>query len=85
MNISIDLPIERNEIEIEVQCNLVLHPASRGARDTLCGVRGAGPALEPDEPAEMEFIKATNSDGKEIDLTDDEIDKAKDKAWNSID
>lgn len=34
-------------------------PATRGLRDSLNGVMGAGPPLEPDEPAEIEIVDVT--------------------------
>ena len=33
-------------------------PGSKGARDSLGGVPGAGPPLEPDEPADFEIVGA---------------------------
>ena len=52
-------------------------------RDSLGGVRGAGPPLEPDEPEELEFYDAIIN-GEDCDLTDDEIDRAREKAWNQL-
>lgn len=48
---------------------MTYHKAHRGARDSLCGVRGAGPQLEPDEPAEIEIGTVTDSEGNEIDVS----------------
>jgi hypothetical protein len=45
-------------------------PACRGARDSLGGVPGAGPPLEPDEPGHLEFEGAFDPDtGAELSLT----------------
>jgi hypothetical protein len=85
---TIDLTITREnelgeEIEIDVECEFSYHKAYRGARDTLCGVRGGGPPLEPDEPAHFEFEGAVRCDtGEEIELTASEIEEAEQKAWD---
>lgn len=34
-----------------------LYPPTRGSRDSLGGIRGAGPPLEPDDPAEIEITR----------------------------
>jgi hypothetical protein len=86
---NIELPVMRavdgQEVEISVECEFAYHKAVRGARDSIGGVRGAGPALEPDEPASMEFISAHNIEtGEEVELTESELDKATDKAWDSF-
>lgn len=86
---NIELPVMREvdgqEVEISVECEFAYHKAVRGARDSIGGVRGAGPALEPDEPASMEFISARNIEtGEEVELTESELDKATDKAWDSF-
>ena len=58
--------------EIEVEVSYDAWPASRGARDSLCGKAGAGPPLEPDEPAGIEITGARDSDGREWELTKEE-------------
>jgi hypothetical protein len=50
-------------IEVEATVDYTYHPACRGARDSCCGVRGAGPALEPDEPAHVEINSITVEGG----------------------
>jgi hypothetical protein len=79
---TITLTIERPSCTIELQADVEFeyHRAHRGERDSCGGVRGAGPALEPDEPAELEFIRAT-VDGNEIELHDEEIEQAEELAW----
>ena len=69
--------------EHEIECEFDYHRAYRGKCDSLCGVRGAGQPLEPDEPAYLEFVNAT-CEGKPFDLTDDETAKAEEKAWDEI-
>ncbi len=60
------------------------YPAYCGQRDSLGGVRGAGPPLEPDDPEELEFIQALDSQGKEVDLPTHEIKRAKEMAWEQL-
>ena len=74
------ITVERGEAEIEVEVKFAYHPACRGKRDSLGGKRGAGPALEPDEPATLEFETAT-AGGVEIELTKQEIERAEEQAW----
>lgn len=58
------------ELELEVQ--YTAFPASKGARDSLCGVRDAGPQLEPDEPAHVE-IDAVRCNGVLVRLTQEQM------------
>lgn len=61
--------------------------ATAGARDSLGGIRGAGPALEPDEPAEFVIEKIEDAYG-EVSVSEEEeerlcemgIDKVEEKA-----
>ena len=55
--------------EIEVKVTYSYSRGCKGARDSLCGVRGAGPALEPDEPASVEIVSVLDKDGNEYELT----------------
>lgn len=41
--------------EFPLEVRYTFYPACQGARDSLGGVRGAGPPLEPDEPASVEI------------------------------
>lgn len=56
------LSIDGVECDVEVRYSFT--PASRGARDSIGGVRGAGPALQPDEPAcvEIERVDTATKD-----------------------
>lgn len=65
-----------DEDDIDVKVAYQFHSACRGARDSLCGVRNAGPQLEPDEPASVEILKIFNiATGAEI-----EVDKEQEEA-----
>lgn len=72
-----------NEIPITVRVEYAHHRAIRGRRDSLCGVRGAGPQLEPDEPACVEIERVTGPDG-ELELTADERDAVESEIMQAI-
>lgn len=77
----IELTIQRDGVEIEVAIEYDYIPASRGSRDSCCGVRGAGAALEPDEPATAEITSVRRMDtNEEIELTENEEDRAIERA-----
>lgn len=69
------ITITRDEIEIPVDVDFTFHPAYRGRRDSLCGKRGAGPPLEPDEDASFEINSVKDFEGNDYELTDSEIDE----------
>jgi hypothetical protein len=78
--------IERKErgstMEHKVEVKFDYRRAHKGARDSINGVMGAGPQLEPDEPAELEFIHARKEPGGlYIELSDEEIVEAESQAW----
>ena len=81
--ISSTIQIERDGVDCEVEVRFEFHRAYRGLRDSLGGIRGAGPPLEPDEPAELEFYDAT-CNGQDFNLTDDEIDRAREQSLASV-
>ena len=57
----------------------------RGARDSLCGVRGAGPPLEPDEDPEVEITSITlDATGKEIEVSDKDQDRIEEECWDYV-
>ena len=76
--------VERDGEEIPVTVEYTYHRATRGARDSLCGIRGAGPPLEPDEPAWAEIDKVTGPDGSVIDITDSEAEWISDAIMEDI-
>lgn len=63
--------IERNEEQIELLIVGEYSPASKGATDGKYG-----PPIEPDEPDFIEIDSATDEDGNEIELTEEEYEKA---------
>ncbi len=67
MNIDATVTIEH--LPVKVTGTYV--PAERGARDSLGGIRGAGPPLEPDVPAHIEDMAVVAYIGTEfIDVVD---------------
>lgn len=65
--------IDGTEVDVTLEIDYTYHPAHKGARDSLCGKRNAGPPLEPDEPAHFEINFAKDEKGEEVDLTDKEV------------
>ncbi len=62
-----------DEQEVTIFVEYSTHKAYRGARDSLCGKRGAGPPLEPDEPAGIDIEGAKDENGKDVELSEDEL------------
>jgi hypothetical protein len=66
--------------EVPLLVEYTYHQGCRGERDSLCGVRGAGPPIEPDEPPYIELDSVTDADsGSEIELTDTESNRIRDE------
>lgn len=68
----------------EVLIDFTYYPPTRGARDSLGGKRGAGPPLEPDEPAEIEINSVKDLMDNEIDLTPSEQSNIESNLWDLI-
>ena len=83
MSATFNTTIEVEDITVSVEVEYSYTKGCRGARDSLCGVRGAGPPLEPDEPPEVEILKVTAEDGQEIleKLDSSEIEGLEEKAF----
>jgi hypothetical protein len=60
--------LEIDEVEVELKVAYTFHPAYRGARDGRFG-----PPIEPDEPACVEIDSVTNKEGKEIELSEENL------------
>jgi hypothetical protein len=69
------ITITRDDIDIPVDVDFTFYPAYRGRRDSIGGVRNAGPPLEPDEPASIEINSVKDFEGYEYELTDSEIEE----------
>jgi len=66
--VKLHLTVDRDGEDFEVIADVEYHRAYRGQRDSCGGVRGAGPPLEPDEPAGFEIGSVTDGDGNAIDV-----------------
>lgn len=51
-----------NDTEVSVQVDWTFYPGCRGSRDSLGGIRGAGPPLEPDDPPEVNIERVVRSE-----------------------
>ena len=72
MKYTLTRQIETQEFDIDVEIDYTFHAEHKGARDSIGGVRNAGPPLEPDEPAYIEITSAKDASGVEWELTDQE-------------
>lgn len=73
------------EREIPVVVTYEYHPGCRGARDSLGGVRGAGPPLEPDEPPQVEITSVKETNGNELWPVDEANDeRLTEAAWEDV-
>lgn len=75
-------PVTGDDLDVPVEVEVSIIPGSRGSRDSLGGRRGAGPALEPDEPTTAEVVDVQVMDDDlapkfpNFELTDDEQNSA---------
>lgn len=67
------------EEDIAVTVTYTAYPASRGARE-----RGTGLPLEPDEESLIEIESVKNSTGKEIGVSDSELEQLENKILDTI-
>ena len=58
---------------VNLRVEYIFYPSSRGSRDSLNGVRGAGPQLEPDEPADIEITSIITPDDIFSLLSDEQV------------
>ncbi len=72
------------DVEIPITVEYSYFKGCRGSRDSLGGIRGAGPPLEPDEPPSIEIERALDSDGCEIELSDKEQKRIEAEIWEQI-
>jgi hypothetical protein len=70
--------------EIPVIVDYHYTKATRGARDTIGGVRGAGPPLEPDEPETVEIVSVKTADGSEYEITEEEEGRLAEEAFDDL-
>lgn len=83
MNIIHVTETDDGEVELRVEFGAI--PFRRGMRDSLCGVRGAGQALEPDEPAAVEVESVTNAvTGEPVELDNADMDRVFEVCLESV-
>jgi len=70
--------VELHEVEMEFCFEFEFTPAERGSRGFY------GEQIEPDTHGEMEFYSATDEDGMEIDVTQKDIEAARELAWQEV-
>lgn len=76
--------LNREDQDIPVTVEFTYMRGCRGARDSLCGKRGAGPPLEPDEPDEIEIATVQDDMGNEIECTDKELALIEEECWATV-
>jgi hypothetical protein len=67
------------EKEVDVTVTYTYYPASRGARE-----RGTGAPLEPDEDASIEIESVKDSTGKEINLSDSDLEQLQNDIFDRV-
>ena len=78
---SLSVTVTRDDEDFEIIADLIFHKAHRGARDSCGGVPGAGPPLEPDEPATIEIDRTTDAAGNDIEISKREEEQILEAAW----
>jgi hypothetical protein len=76
--------LTREDKDVTVSVEYEYTPGCRGTRDSLGGVAGAGPALEPDEGPEVEILSAEMDDGNALELTEYEISSLEELAMENV-
>lgn len=71
--------IEINNEEVPVVVEYTFYPFHRGARDGRFG-----PPIEPDEPAHVEIDSVTDKNGKQLELSDEQLEKLERLAEEAI-
>ena len=72
-------------VEHQIRVEFTAWPGCRGARDSLCGVRGAGPPLEPDEDPEVEITGVSlTATGGAIELSQKDCERIEEECWEYL-
>jgi len=76
---------EEHDKEHEIRVEFTVWPGCRGARDSLCGVLGAGPPLEPDEDPEVEITGVSlTATGGAIELSQKDCERIEEECWQYL-
>jgi hypothetical protein len=76
--VEIQMGVEINEIEKELTFQFEYIPCSKGSRDFY------GQQNEPDTEDRMEFLAALDEDGEEIDVSNRDIECAREQAFEYL-
>ena len=76
--VEIQMGVEMNEIEKELTFQFEYIPSSKGSRDFY------GQQNEPDTEDRMEFLVALDEDGQEFEISNQDIECARERAFNYI-
>ena len=83
--ITLERDYYKHTVEIDVIIEYNVTPGCKGARDSLCGKRNAGPPLEPDEPPELEILRTYDKrTGHDVELTQEEEERAIIEIWEDV-
>lgn len=74
----------KTDLYLPVEVSYKLHKGSKGARDSLCGIRGAGPPLEPDTDPEIEILDVFYNNKSILEyLSQKDLDLLLEELWNN--
>lgn len=77
--------VDHHHVDEPITVEFKYYSGCRGARDSLGGIRGAGPPLEPDDPPEIEILKTFNTEtGHEVELSSKEYDLVLEECWDAL-
>jgi len=77
--------IDDQQVEEPITVEFKYYPPSPGQRDSLGGKRGAGPPLEPNDPAEIEILSVFSAiNGNDFELTKNEEKDVMRQCWDKL-
>ena len=86
MSMTFETTIEKDGKDYPVVVEYSYTKGCRGSRDSCCGVPGAGPPLEPDEPPKVEIESVQNFPGIDIlpVLTKAQVERLEEQAFEHV-
>ncbi len=78
-NIQFSFNVVRNEEDVSLTIEGTYVPRCKGATDGRYG-----PPIEPDEPAVIEIDSVLDEDGNEVELTEDESERAQEEGMRAL-